>query len=342
MAARLIAGRSVRAVDPADGKVLLHLDVRDPRHVTGGRVTAVGGGVAVILPAPERLTYYDLRDGAAPAEWRFRSAGPVRSVLRAPDDVLYVADFDGVYRFDLARLALTGKWIITGGVDTLIGADERMLMLRTLDGRLLVLHAADGSTLLERRGATPVWAERSGDVLTVLDAATLDEAAVMRRAGQFDGKGFVLRALHLPDGAELWHVDWPDDAKQLMAPPRRSGGLYLLRSARSGLVRLAGVDAATGRQTFSVALKAGDAPGPASLLVRDGRAILGFDKRAGGAHDARRCRMRAVHPAGGAPLRRLAFTAVACLTALTATAVAAESAAPVASRRPSAPASPGW
>ncbi len=279
VAARLLAGRGVQAVDPADGKVLLHLDVHDPRHLTGGRVAALGGGLAVLLPGPERLLYYDLHDDAAPTEWRFRSAGLVRSVLPAPDDVLYVADFDGVYRFDLARKVLTAKWIVEGGVDRLLGADERTLALCTLDGRLLVLNTADGSTLLERSGATPVWAEHSGDVLTVLDAAELDAAPSADRDAQAGGKGFALRALSLPGGAELWHVDWPDDGKQVMAPPQRSGGLYLLRSARSGLVRLAGVDAATGRRTFAVALEASNAPGPTSLLVRDGRAILGFDAR---------------------------------------------------------------
>ncbi len=281
VAARLLAGRGLQAVDPAGGTPLLDVQGESRAEFTGARVAAVGTGLAALLQQPERLLYYDLRGEDPLAEWRFRSAGFVRSMLAGPDEVLYVADYDGVYRLDLARMSLTDRWFVEGGVDGLLSADKRALLLTTLDGRLLALNAADGSLLLERAadGATPVWAERSGDVLNVLEAAELREPPGQGQPRQYAGRGFVLRALRMADGGELWHMDWPDAGPLGMTPPRRAGGLYLLRSTQPGQVRLAGVEAATGRQAFSVALKASSAPGRVALLVRGGRVLLGFDAR---------------------------------------------------------------
>ena len=278
---RLFASRGLQAVDPAGGKVLLDLSIKDRRQTMGGRVAAVGAGVAVLLQEPQRILYFDFRGAQPLAEWRFRQAGFVCSMLAGASGTLYLADYEGVYRLSFPEMALAGKWIVDGGAESLLAADQDVVLALTLDGRLVGISARDGRQVLDvpAQGARPLWAARRGETVYVLQASDLRDAADVGPETYFSGSGFVFRALRLADGTELWRLVWPAAPVQTMAPPRASGDLWLLRSTQSGQVRVAGVDAATGKEAFEVELEASKAPGPAMLLVRDGRLLVGYDRR---------------------------------------------------------------
>jgi len=280
LAARLYAGRALQVLDPASGRELLRLPLNESRGSFGARLAAIGEGLAVLLPRPQRLLYFDFRGEQPLAEWRLRQAGYIRAMLRGPGQALYLADYDGVYRFDLHKMYLTGKWPVAGGVDRLLSADEDLLLLATLDGRLLALDAEDGSTVLDTTcEGSPAWAAHRSGTVFVLQAQKLRRFVERGAQAHAEGSGFVLRALRARDAGEVWRIAWPGTGRRLMAPPRPSGELWLLASTEHGAVRVAGVHMLTGEEAFSIELETGERPGPASLLIREGRLLIGCNGR---------------------------------------------------------------
>ena len=302
VAARLLAGRGLQAVDPAGGTPLLDVQGESRAEFTGARVAAVGTGLAALLQQPERLLYYDLRGEDPLAEWRFRSAGFVRSMLAGPDEVLYVADYDGVYRLDLARLSLTDRWFVEGGVDGLLSADERAAAAH---------HAGRPAARPERRGRVAAAGARRG-----------------RRDARL-GRAFRGR-VERPGGGRAARTAGPGPAEAVRRPGLRAAGPAHGRRRRAvahGLAgrRPAGHDAAAPRgRALPAAVHAARAGapgrrrsghGPAGVLrgaqgqqrARPGGPAgagwpraPGLRREAGGARDGGRCRMRApvpLHPA---------------------------------------------
>lgn len=274
----VLADRKAIAVDPLTGQVILERTPTTPGGLRGVHAAVAGAKLCLALQKPSRLLVFDLKDGEPLAEWTLHRSPFIRSLMVTPDHHALLADYRSIVDVDLRLMKAAAEWPVAGGVNRLIYADQAIVLLRTMDGRTVGLDRQTGSPCIQVGGAEDpevVWAERREDVLYVLEAAELRRRIPYGPETHFQGSGFVLRAVRLPDASPVWSVQWPEAPEQVVGPPVRCERFWLLRAGEPGRIRIVGAESRTGRQLFAIELDGYQRPWPLALLVSAGRLIVG-------------------------------------------------------------------
>ncbi len=279
-ACRIVADGQFIILDGVTGDSVLEHRSWVHGELQGARTAAAGAKLCVARSSPQGadLSVYDLKSGGLLARWRPHCMRFVADLRLTADRRALLADYRGILALDLRLMQPVAEWRIAGGVDSIPWADQEVVTVNTLDRRTLLLDARTGGVVTDVTGADSrevVWAERRGGVLYMLEAERLRARLPYGPEMHWQGSGFVLRAVRLPDGGTLWTRAWSQGEDQIVGPPISCGGLWLLRSSGRGWLRVAGVDAASGADVFSVELEGGQRPWPVPLVLSGGRMLLG-------------------------------------------------------------------
>jgi hypothetical protein len=168
---------------------------------------------------------------------------------------------------------------VADGIDELLHADARWIVVRTLQGNVLALPAGGGAAVELRSDGEhhTVWAATEGGVVWMLDAGEVMRTVHYGPDRHFIGAGFGLRAVRLLDGQPTWRADLNVAPPAVVCEPVRCGPLWLLTVSEADRVRVLGFEADTGRQAFQVELPGGHSPQPVPLVIEGGRVVLGVD-----------------------------------------------------------------
>ncbi len=279
-ACRLVADGEFIILDAVTGEPLLERRPSVYGGLQGARAVIAGAKLCVAVSSPRGAdaAVYDLKSGELLARWRPRQTRFVSDLRPAADGCALLADYKGILKLDLRLMEPVAEWRIAGGVDRIVCADEEVAVVRTVDGGADVLDARTGAVrmAMSRAGEGEVlWAERRGDAIYALEAARLRRRLSCGPETHWQGSGFILRAVRMPDGKALWTRPLPAGQDEVVGPPIPCEGLWLIRSCGEGRLWIAGVDAESGMDVFSLELEAGPSPAPLPLLVSGGRVILG-------------------------------------------------------------------
>jgi len=279
-ACRIVADGGFVILDAVTGEPLLEHRASVYGELQGARTAAAGAKLCVARSSWQggNLAVYDLKSGGLLARWRPHYMRFVEDLRLTADRRALLADYRGILTLDLRLMQPVAEWRIAGGVDSIPWADQEVVTVNTLDQRTLLLDARTGDVVTDVTGADSrkvVWAERRGGVLYALEAARLRARLPYGPEMHWQGSGFVLRAVRVPDGGTLWTRAWSQGEDQIVSPPISCEGLWLLRSSGRGRLWVAGVDAASGADVFSVELEGGQRPRPMPLVLSGGRMLLG-------------------------------------------------------------------
>ena len=256
----------------------LVLDAAHPPYGGPGPSATTTQADATAAKADAMTAKADATAASAGAEWQLPESTVVQALMTTAGGHALLADFDGLYLFDLRQMRLLGRRLIPAGVSALVYADDSLAVLRTLDGRAVAIELAEGGRVLELSpapGAQVVWADRAGDMLFLLECADLRQTIRYGPGSHFVGSGFALRALRMPDAAPLWRYELPGSQEQTVGTPLRCGKDWVFASGGPDQVRIAGVEALTGKESFAVELKGAGSSGPVPFTVSASRIVVG-------------------------------------------------------------------
>jgi len=279
-ACRIVAHGEFVILDAVTGKPLLEHRSSVGGGAPGARTAAAGAKLCVARSSPKGgdLAVYDLKSGGLLARWRPHYMRFVEDLRLTADGRALVADYRGILTLDLRLMEPLAEWRIAGGVAGIPWADQEVVTVNTPDRRTLLLDGRTGAVVTDVTGPDSgevVWAERRDGVLYVLEAARLRARLPYGPEVHWQGSGFVLRAVRLPDGGTLWTRAWPQEEDRIVGSPVPCEGVWLLRSSGPGRLWVAGVEAASGADVFSVELPGRQRPRPMPLVLSGGRMLLG-------------------------------------------------------------------
>ena len=278
---RIAAGVGAFVIDPLSGEALFTQRRSKEEPIVGVQAAPVGERICLLLPGARRLLVVDARDGYLAAVWQFPETTHLDCLLAGPDQRLYVGAWGALYRFDISTLTLERRWQFPMRFDRLLFADRRMLALSTADGDALAVSTESGRPIFQlqaRQNARTVWAAHRDGQLYLLDVTGYKRTLSYGGEPYWQASGCVMRAVGARAGEPRWEFR-QEGKTQVIGPPVRCKDGWLLRWNDAGRVRLHGVDASTGRESFDVSLPAEGGPAPAPLLQRAGRVIVGVSGR---------------------------------------------------------------
>jgi outer membrane protein assembly factor BamB len=269
------AGRNgdIGALDALDGSELLRASLTSGRRTGGVAAAAWGTRLCAAARAPVYIVLFDTLDGRLLAEWR-RPRSPAVEDLRVTEGgTLVLASHDGIRTMDLDAAAPLASRAMPAAVEELLYADDEVVVAVAWDGRAFRV-SLDGddppAALTDTSRGRAVWAGRSGDGFVLLTCSSPASRQHYGPERHVRGAGFVLEAA----GEDGWSYAWPGEDEFVMGPPLRCGRLWLMRASSRESVRLAAVDARSGKEAWRVDLPVAGG-GPVSLSVVEGRIVVG-------------------------------------------------------------------
>jgi len=293
----------VTLLDARSGEELLTLGGAQRRQQSCMFVAAAGNKFCIARPDPPGLLVLDAaraayggagppattaQPGATPGaggtsaqakgEWQLPESTVVQALVATLGGQALLADFDGLYVFDLRQMKLLSRRLIAAGVSSILHADDGLAVVRALDGRALGVELSKSGRVFELSppgGTQVVWAGRAEDTLCLLECGDLRQAIRDVPESHFVGSRCALRAVRMADAAPLWRYELPGSQEQTVSTPLLCGKQWVLAASRPDAVRIAGVDVLTGLESFAVELKGAATPEPAALAVSGGRIVVG-------------------------------------------------------------------
>lgn len=255
---------------------LIALDsVTDPPPVRwaarpGGSLASVASfaGVTVVTTSRRALLAYG-PDGQWLWEARLSDLTRVAPALAGGDTVVVVT-LDG---------AVTGYDLATGGERWRTGMGTEIRRAPLVTGERILVADAGGALSCFDLAGQELWTIDAGRVSTLAVSAGPEPLVAVGRSDSL-----VIRAYSLTDGSEIWRRRILEDARDLVS----LGDRFVLRDDD----RLVGIDAASGAQRWTTAIRSERAAGgaghvllltPTSLLLldRDGRQVREWPHRLG-------------------------------------------------------------
>jgi outer membrane protein assembly factor BamB len=277
IACRLESDGQAAILDPFDGREF----AEEGAPVRGSAIAFTAGRLCVAEGSPLGLSLFDTFDGSEVARWRLGGESFLLS-LAAGGGCAAFSDGDRVYLFDAERARPAGWTPVPGGVERILHVDGSLLVCRSLEGQTVLVRREGAGRPLEATltpSGVPLWAERQGDALYLLEAARLEGTAAYGPSEHWVGTGLVLRALDARDGREMWHAALPGPEKQMVGPPLNCGGLWLVGSGAWEKACVTGIEKDSGHCAFAVELDGPPGLRPVPMTVSEGRVVLGVGDR---------------------------------------------------------------
>jgi len=278
-ACRIEAGRSVSVVDTVSAEQLLRIEAGQPEELTGVLAAMDAGRLWLALAAERQLLLFDLKDGRLTARWSFPASLPLRGLTVSGSGRAVLADADTVYTFELFGTPAIAAMAVPKGIERLLCADDRLVVVESLDGGTQCLPGPDGGPRFHLppgdEGRT-VWAGRHGDTLLLLQVTGFQHFMPDGRRLQFRCGSWLLRAVRLADGVELWKHRTGVEGDLVVGPPLACGERFLMPYRTEDQVVLLGLDAADGHERCRTELAAAGPLGPVPLLMAPERVIVGL------------------------------------------------------------------
>jgi hypothetical protein len=275
-ACRVEAGVGISLFDPRTGEELFRRSVPAEQGLIGLQAAFAGNWLCALLPAPDRLLLIDPVDGQTVARWVLRESSGIHAMLSTGGQILYLADRDAIWRFDLRGPELAARWAMPEGIERLIYADAKVLLVESTAGDTQLLSAETGHELpASAVKGRATWARRRGEVLYLLHADDYRGAVPYGQQTHALGRGFALRVVRLEDGETLWEHAMPREELRVVGPPLPDGDAWLIPWSNSECAGVVALRASDGAELSRAELRVRGHPGPVSLLPAGQTVILG-------------------------------------------------------------------